>query len=188
MYYHYTIAVFLAPILREGQINPSPGALPEQRPTVWATRKSDWEGTANKAVRMDGKRTEMTKDETEFVGRGLYRIEINPRALPLDWASWVPASGIDDDYARHLRAEAERRGSNVSDWRMSFDPIPTSEWLSIEKYENGRWQPVDLGPGQLDDDDYIKRYWGAWEEDRRRSQVGPSQGKTTERSSPRKAL
>ena len=79
--WHYTIRVRLKDIRRDGQIQPATARVPPgEKPAIWFTTREDWEPLANKLKRgRDGSEKTCTREETECLGEGLYRIGVAER-------------------------------------------------------------------------------------------------------------
>src|SRR5262249_48146143 len=139
--FHYTTKSRLIKIFETLEIRPTAIGVPKyEKPVVWLTYRQHWEPTA----------TPM------YPGRPLYqltfeelckldtpmRIEIDPRAAPLDWPKWCNLSGVDRPVAAALKSVAEKKGARVDDWRMSFDPVRSADenWLAVEEFADGQWR------------------------------------------------
>lgn len=140
--YHYTIGKSMSGIVESGEIRPSTAPVPEgERLAMCTTSCPEWEPCANNALEdpKTGKVHRGDRSATAHYGGGLWRIEVRRNAVPLTWADFVRQSGIDPRMAEALARWAAKQGSDVADWRLSFDPIPFSEWLALEQWVEGAW-------------------------------------------------
>lgn len=113
--------------------------LPGERPAVWFSTNPIWEPTANKR-HPNGSRS-LTKEETEDLCDGLFRIGVAIATAPHDWAEFQQLSGLKEELARGLAASAEAVGAQTQDWRVSFVPVPSSDWVSVERWDGTEWVP-----------------------------------------------
>jgi hypothetical protein len=72
----------------------------------------------------------------------LIRIEVMPEAAPFKWADHVRLSGISRQMARALERVARRDGSDPSDWRVSYEPVPIEQWTAVEMWHEEQWRDV----------------------------------------------
>jgi len=144
--WHYTVGNCLTSILKDGIIKPADTFVPEdQRPIVWFSTAPDWEYTANKAWRNpDGVIIPLTRKGTAKYGGGLVRIGVAPYTAPYNWGALKQLSPIPPRLAKSLRRTAERDGADPKDWWGTFDPVPRSQWISIQRHVDGQW--VDIPP------------------------------------------
>lgn len=146
--WHYTTGDCLKRIIRDGEIRPATGLVPDgERPIVWFSRREDWEPTATKTLRgLDGTTRQATMDEMEQLGGGLARIGVLPDTAPYEWLRLKRLSGMSGGQARRLEKAAleNRRRSCPADWRGSFDPVPQSKWVAVEVLAHGKWVPARI--------------------------------------------
>lgn len=122
--WHYTKAGNLPFIVETGVIRRSWVAVPTQRQrAVWGSTDPAWENSVYCPIE-----------------RGRARIELKPESLPYTWKQYKRKSKIDPSTAKFLADDAHRLGDDVRHWRASFDEIPSTEWLSIEIFKDGRWR------------------------------------------------
>ena len=142
--FHYTIGDYLPAICHAGEIRQATAWVPgSERPVVWCTTRDDWEPTANKGgVDEHGRYRGLTREETEIHGGGLVRIEVDPEAVPVRWHDFVIHSGVKRNIAKALERSARKQGSNVRDWRCSFDPIPLDNWVGVERWNGSEWESL----------------------------------------------
>jgi hypothetical protein len=119
------------------------GVSGRERPAVWFTTSAEWEPTANKIRRLaDGTLHALSSEETAFHGAGLVRFEVATDVAPVTWAKHRRAGGIAKRMADALEKSARRAGSDCSDWRLSYVPVPRENWLSVELFWSGAWVRV----------------------------------------------
>jgi hypothetical protein len=146
--YHYTTRECLKLIQADGQIRQVSEFVPAgEKPAVWFSFEPEWEETANKPVAdPQGQLTRGTKETTHALAGGLVRIAVKPEAAPIDWTQYKKLSGISADNARSVFNAALSCGMSVKNWRSSFEPVPESEWISIEYWDGREWR---LEPPEL---------------------------------------
>lgn len=142
--WHYTTGTKMPSIQAEGVIRTSPHVFPSEREAVWFSSNPVWERTAAKAMCDPWTGvvvTLTTMDEhIEYCG-GLYRICVAPEVAPHDWNAFRRLSGISPKYANGLREIGYRWGARISEWFVSFEPVPRSQWFGIEVWEQEAWKP-----------------------------------------------
>jgi len=164
--WHYTVGVKWELIEKSGVIKQATSGIPKgERPAVWFSTRQDWEPTATKGAlpkavfdQVDPKtgeaiidmkklaRHELTQYSFEEMRRelkGMYRIGVTGTAAPHSWSDFVQLSGVDRVIAAALVSTAKERGADPEDWWCSFDPVPKSEWRSVEILFQGKWEPVE---------------------------------------------
>lgn len=143
--YHYTIGAYLLPIIESDEIRPATAGVPAgERPAVWFSTNPEWEETANKMTARKGKgrvvvATKGTRESTAKGGGGLVRIAVRPEAAPFSWQDYRALSGVAKAHADSLENVARFDGANPDEWRVSFDPVPRSEWIDVEVWTAGAW-------------------------------------------------
>jgi hypothetical protein len=147
--FHYTVRILLPEIETTGAIVPATAGVPGgERPIVWCSLNQEWEETANKTLTSTvGQVWSLTKQETHEIA-GLARIEVDPKACPLDWESFKATSGIDPKAAQSLHWTAVQSQSQTSEWRGSYEPIGREHWVCIEVYDGEKWQPYTAADNQ----------------------------------------
>ncbi len=144
--FHYTRITCLENIFQEKEIKPATlGVEPPEKPVVWCSFRQDWEPTATPAIKEHGgPRRQLTFDEFAKLETPA-RIEIDPRAAPLNWRAWRKLSGVKARIARSLEEVALRQDANIADWRMSFEPVRVKDghWLAIELFVQGKWRDFE---------------------------------------------
>jgi hypothetical protein len=144
--WHYTTGLNFTGIAKSGVLRPATLHVPDgESPAVWFTASPRWEETANKAVaRGPGKmpRT-LSREETERVANGLYRIGVAPETAPHPWHEYQRISGARSRMIKALERIAMRDGSNPrEDWFVSFRPVARRLWIAVEQWDGSAWQPV----------------------------------------------
>lgn len=143
--FHYTAAVHVQSILRDGFIKLATELVPVgERPAAWLSTNPCWEGTATENVLLpSGQATRLTR--VSEMARYLVpaRIEVDPARLSLvNWKEFKRTSGIDARAARGLeRAAKETFGSDPYQYRCSYEPIPSSAFIRIEYWKDWKWYP-----------------------------------------------
>ena len=143
--WHYTVGVHFPSIIASGVIRRATiGVQPPEKPVTWFSMNPTWEVTANKAPIYADVPSEVLRNLTHRLGRGLVRIGVELRHAPF---------GIDDLHrvARCDRREVEalkrigiREGANPSDWRFTPKEVPAALWKCIEVWDGeGRWEPYN---------------------------------------------
>jgi len=140
--FHYTRAGHLRSILESGAISlATKYVAPWECPVVWLSLEAVWEPTATPgmtapdnplAIKMLSGIEELAIHESPI------RFEVNPASYPFQWSEFVRYSNT--RLAAELWQTAVKRGANPKLWRVSFQPIPQSEWLSVERWEDGEWE------------------------------------------------
>ena len=44
-----------------------------------------------------------------------------------------------EDVLRGLVAAARENGADPIDWPGTFDPVPRTDWMAVERYVDGTW-------------------------------------------------
>lgn len=132
--FHYTMESRLAGILNERLIRLSTALLCEgEKPVVWLSFNQRWEQSATKYLGMS-----FPFDEVEDIP---YRIEVNQNCAPYTFNDFRRLSGCPKFMADALIEETI--GANHDEWRVSFKPISSKDWLSIEWWEGMDWDTED---------------------------------------------
>src|ERR1041384_3525889 len=94
--WHYTVGAKMKAILCDQVLKPATAGVPEgERTAVWFSTNPIWESTANKLWQHDnGTIVRLTKDETDSLCKGLFRIEVAQEAAPLTAFQFRKQSGI----------------------------------------------------------------------------------------------
>ena len=148
MIWHYTTGQKFPLIKAEGVILTSKYISRKEREAVWFSSNPLWEKTAAKALfnSLTGERRLLRtmEEHVEHCG-GLFRIGVAPETAPHDWNAFRRLSGILPKYANELRNIGYERGARISEWFVSFEPVPQTEWLTIEKWEHDAWNRCSVG-------------------------------------------
>lgn len=141
--FHYTVTEHYKAIVKDGVIRPATeGVPPDERPAVWFSIHPTWEPTATKALkdRKTGQAHRASWKEMQQLGP--VRIEVGPDAAPHGWDDYLRLSGASVVTTRGLERAATRWGANALQWRVSFDPVPTQQWLEVEQWSGKGWEPI----------------------------------------------
>ena len=142
--YHYTIGTYLPQIVEDREIKLSTGFLDRNvRPAAWFTTNLEWDQTANKMIldKRTGELVSLSMKETELAGNGLVRIAIDAEAAPHTWWDYKRLAGEKKKMLSALLDSARAEGSDPEkDWRMSFVPIGSEHWLSIDVWDGQEWK------------------------------------------------
>lgn len=145
--YHYTNSLKLPFILEDGMIKLSAFLLDKgERPSLWLSTNPEWEYSAScyrkeSEELTNGMKLSVFKDLPNIIP---VRIGVSDSSKYIGWKKFRKKSGIGKHTAKSLESISDNVGSNTKEWRASFEPIPQSEWLSLEKYENGCWKAINL--------------------------------------------
>lgn len=138
--FHYTVVPYLPSIIRSGAIRLATELVPPgERPAVWCSYNPEWEETANKCTAYPGGRIVRETRRSTHTRYGLARIEVDPASCPFDWKVFVARSGVDLNVAESLYKTALKGGARPSEWRVSFKPITSDQWVAIEVYDGEDW-------------------------------------------------
>jgi hypothetical protein len=145
--FHYTTASRLQKILRDNVIKQAIAFIDRrERPAVWFSYLPVWEPTATPAMvnKETGEKENVTFEQLIDMDSPS-RIEVNPECAPMNWREWRRLSGIGASFARRLEEVAIRQGSDVTRWRISFEPVGIEHWLAIEMFTKTgrRWTPIE---------------------------------------------
>jgi hypothetical protein len=139
--WHYTIGQNFQFIVADKAIKPS--ALysgTKDWPVVWFSRNQVWESAVSKGMETpEGTWQQLTNEELNKMGGGLYRIGAARETTPHNWDDFVRLSGISHAIAAGLKRSAKDKGASHKDWFASFDPVDQAKWLAVEVWENQQW-------------------------------------------------
>lgn len=152
--WHFTVGRKYEDIIAQGELRPKAGKMAgEGKPTLWCTVSDKWDETANKmtTILVDGEPTliHLSAELTHFLLGGLVRIGVLPESAPYSWTDYKRLSGVSSSMARSLYKIAIKKGSRPANWRVTFDAIPKSEWLSVEFWTGTEWS---TDPGVMPED------------------------------------
>jgi hypothetical protein len=142
--WHYTVGNFLNQILEDGLIRPTTLYVsPREKPCAWFTASSSWEETANKGIGAyrgsEFVSVGLDRELTHLLSGGLVRIGVLPEAAPHDWQAYKSFSGVPARTAKSLYQTAVAAGSRLSNWFVSFEPVPQSKWVCIQFWDGNQW-------------------------------------------------
>ena len=139
--FHYTTREPLERILADGEIRRSEEGQDEHNPAVWFSWHPVWEPTASKKwVDNAGRYQWGNRDTTHKHYGGLFRIEVPVGVAPHDWNSYKRTSGRDRDDLCELVLQGYEVDARPTDWRCSYERVPTSEFIAIEYWDSAAWK------------------------------------------------
>jgi len=143
VYWHYTTNQGLTGILRDQVIRPATAAVDRrERPIVWFSTNQDWEKTVTKALKYSDGRLVALKTPPQFVRFGVrvrvFRIGVLPQSAPLHWCQLKAMAGIKPKVIKGLVRSAIELGADPSEWRGTFEPVPATEWISLQEWNGGK--------------------------------------------------
>jgi hypothetical protein len=150
--YHYTTGQKWKLIDADGVIKLCDGPLQMQkkeRPVAWFSTNPVYEPSAIKfAADSRGRQTRLTYEQMHQLADGTYRISIELAAAPHNYAAFIVKSGIPLDEARYLAEVGIHWGADPNHWFVSFEPVPRTRWLSVERDDTGRggWTQIWARP------------------------------------------
>lgn len=134
--YHYTIGFHLPTIVEEGLLRANARHRGSAISVLWLSTNAVWEPSAVKSVvDADGSKRIIGLDELVTRGRGVFRIEVEPHQRLYSWEEYVPMSGIDPDFARHLDESGREGGADPAQWKVCLEDLPRAQWRAIELYD-----------------------------------------------------
>jgi len=150
--FHYTLASCLGGILSAGKLVPAPEPLRRVRPVVFLSYHPDWDPFCPDMLHAhptyppiaDRRELVHAAGGVARVGGGLARIEVDPQAAPHGWADYRRMSRQPNDVLRKLAQFAAKYGSDLRQWRVSFEPIGQELWRVVEIDEGEGWQPFPV--------------------------------------------
>jgi hypothetical protein len=139
MIYHYTKALHLPSILRQG-LQPSRLLLtPGEKPILWFTTNPAWENTV---LALDAPSLDEANLRMRDQG-GLARIVCNDSVAPLRWKELKEIASIPYSMSSHLYSTAIRIGSRPGEWRGTLDVVPVAKFMAIEFYDGEKWTSLN---------------------------------------------
>lgn len=145
--WHYTVRDRLSQIIADGVIRQATAGIGfGERPAVWFSSHPSWEPTANKGIiGRDGSRRTATKAEMQ--ARGMARIGVERNTAPHDWEAFKRLSGVSNFMASCMKRAGLDAGAKMSQWFVSFDPVPRERWVSVEVWNGSDWEAYAV-PGK----------------------------------------
>lgn len=143
--WHYTTGKKLLLILESKEIKLATACLTKgERPVAWFSTNPIWETTCNKGWqdKTTGEIRTLSKEETANKCNGLVRIKVKRDVAPYDFEGFKRKSKIPKAHAKGLEVTAHIAESNPKEWRVSFKPVPQSEWLDIEVWNGVKWNSM----------------------------------------------
>ena len=139
--WHYTKGMCMPSILREGQIRVASGQCePNERPAVWFSANQVWEPTVYMIGFVNGRQQIITRDEMCDLVGGLFRIGVRPDVAPHNWDDFRRLSGVSAGMASHLKKVGYEVGARISEWFVTFDPVPSEKWVAVESWNGRAWE------------------------------------------------
>jgi hypothetical protein len=137
--WHYTKAVHVRSILRDGVIRPATAFLPEgETPVVWFSTRQHWEPTAGMGhVDAGGLLRTCSMEETARHCGGVWRFGLAITALT-PWRELKRATGISPRMARALESAARSHGADPSLWYGSLTPVAVDR-CAAQVFDAGEW-------------------------------------------------
>jgi len=145
--YHYTRASKLVGIINERMIKQATEYVDirREKPVVWLSLNPHWE---HSATPMLSNCTKLTFEEFSRIETPI-RIAVDASKYLLGWMAFTRLSGCKPKIAKALIQTAKKSGADPSQWRVSFEPIPSDKWLEIQAYLEGQWR--SLSPGIINE-------------------------------------
>lgn len=138
-FYHYTSAVRLPKILESGNIYLSRNYIgKKEKPGVWLTTSNEWERTCTSMIMKDGVLTDLTEEEM-YLNYGWGRIEVKPSSGFVNIKKFSRTSNIDPKVLQSMIKIGIEKGSNPDDWYVSYIPILSRYFLSVEMNIKKEW-------------------------------------------------
>jgi len=138
-FYHYTSAGRLPKILESGHIYLSRAGIGKnEKPGVWLTTCPEWERTSTGMILKDGVMKYLS-DEEMYTNYGWGRIEVKPSTGFIDMRKFGRTSNIDPKVFQSMIKTGIEMGSNPDDWYVSYIPILSRYFLSIEMNIKKEW-------------------------------------------------
>lgn len=146
--WHYTKGLHIPRLLRTGYIHTTlAGDAPGERRAVWASSNWVWETTTAPSVGVNETYRWVSDmmEAAQLVG-GLFRIELEPEAVPYTWSQYRTLSGLPQEQLRGLEISARKHRARLQDWWVGFEPVPREQWRLIERWdaETDTWKQIDM--------------------------------------------
>jgi len=146
MYWHYTNGQNIDSIFQSRCLKPfSTCWSAEGPPAIWFSTNPNWEPTANRAIRrsVTCRRSLGTKEITDQICDGLFRISVRPTIPIVTWADFCEMASISPRYREACRRWAAIEGSHPSRWLAALSAIPMEDWTLIERWYGSFWGPIE---------------------------------------------
>jgi len=148
--WHYTPATRLPDILVSGYLRPSIEPGENEKPVVWFSSNPSWERSVVKYGRTEEQEllflTETSMKETI----GLGRIEVKYTENIIPWMEAKETNGVHSIINEFSEIAGELLDGNPKEWFASHTKCHMKDWLSVEIWKNGIWQPLDSEDGSKD--------------------------------------
>ena len=136
--WHYTTGRHIESILLERCLRLESGfVLPRERRCCWFTTSEEFDATAFQAVQTKGGIHQITSArEQAAYGHNLFRVGVKSKRLK-DINHWRRKSGVCHQMRQVLETTAVAQGVDPEDWFVSYKPVPSDKWETIEFSEDG---------------------------------------------------
>ena len=141
-FYHYTVGIKLAGIIKAGALMPSGvSAAPWEKPVLWFSRDPKWEPTATKILIANGQTYRPSVAELHERA-GLYRfVVLNPEIY--SWPVITRKAGVRLGDIKQMEKLGRKLGALPSNWFGSLESMPI-EFAVFERFNGLCWEQADL--------------------------------------------
>lgn len=148
--WHYTPLVHIPHIIADKRIKTADAAIDVgEKPAVWFSANQLWEPTAGKRWRRpDGNVHLLSMHETHSLGQGPVRIGVSRDTAPHNWDAFRRLSGVSKKTAGYMKKAGYARGARISEWFVTFNPVPIELWVAVEVWGGSSWDRVYPGPAR----------------------------------------
>lgn len=138
MAWHYTTGRHMESILLERCLRLEVGfVLPGEKRCCWFTTSNDYDTTAFKSVETASGVHQITSArEQAAYGHNLFRVGVKSNRLK-DINNWRRKSGVSPQMRHVLESTAIAQGVDPENWFVSFKPVPSEKWETVEFSEDG---------------------------------------------------
>lgn len=99
------------------------------RPAVWFSLEQHFEPSAKCSSSM--------AELHELAG--ILRIGVAPSVCPGTWNDYCRESGQSAKALREMKSAAYRMGSRPSNYRLSWTPVWSANWIAVEVFDGANW-------------------------------------------------
>lgn len=146
MFWHYTTGRFIDAIFQSQRLMPQvPTWAPAGLPAVWFSAHSDWEPSANRAFERPSTRHRLlgTREMTDLLCDGLFRISVDRTVPIVTWQRYCERCRLMPRYVEACRRMAAIEGSHPGRWLACLEPIPSDNWLQVERWYGSEWGVIE---------------------------------------------
>jgi len=139
--WHYTTGLHIEKIIQEKRLRVSEvERMVGLKPAVWFSKNQLCEPTALKFICIGSNPpvTETMKVQAETIG--LLRIGIEFTNELTTWAKYKHVSKITQPLYNELEQSGIANGADPNEWFCSFKNIPSSKWITIERFNDNKWE------------------------------------------------